>query len=455
MGMADVVEDARIFIDGADYEAAMEIIKTAIENNPKSSQLGMLNQLLGECLFETGDYSGARPHFEVARTKGVADAYRFLGRLAFLDYDFSAATDNYAKYKQLKIKAKKPIAIETDEELSRITKAKEFLERVEKVAIIDSIATDFSDFYNAYRLPTSAGRITAPSKIPFEESSKLASMAFLNEAGDFAMWAEPDTLGVQRIYESWRLTDDSWHSPTLSGVNLLEGNSDYPFMQSDGLTLYFANEGPESIGGYDIFVASRDAATGEYFQPRNMGMPYNSPYDDFMLAIDEENGIGWWATDRNRLDGKVTIYVFIPNELRTNYNPEEDDVLAYARLTRIADTQGNTDFSDKLAMIAEITPEKESKEMDFRLPMGKGVVYTSVEDFKTPSGREAMEIYQEALRNFESDKTALRELRKTYASSPSKSLAEKIRQAEKALETDRGRLHRLKSDVYKSEKQGL
>ncbi len=448
---ADVVSDARELMDGADFEAAEQILTAELDRAPKSSQAGMLNQLLGECRFELGDYAGARKRFDTAKAKGVADAYRYLGRLAYLDYDFPMASELYAKYRQMKNRAKKPIAPEAEEEENRISAAEGFLDRVEKIAVIDSIAVDFEDFHKAYRLPASAGRLADPEAIPAEESRQPASMAFFNEAGDFAMWAEPDTIGTQRIYESIRLTDGTWHKPMLTGDGLLEGDSDYPFMMADGLTLYFANDGPESIGGYDIFVASRDAATGEYLQPQNMGMPYNSPYDDFMLAIDELNGVGWWATDRNRLDGKVTVYVFKTNDLRKNCNPHEDDVMALARIDRIADTQGNEDFSEIRAALAEIDPNAKVKKADFRFPMGKGRVCTSLDDFKTEAGREAMKRYLEAKKKYDHDEKALKKLRRDYADNPAERLASQIIQAEKALETDLGRLRRLRSDVFRAE----
>ena len=448
---ADVVSDAREFIDGADYEAARQILTAEIERAPKSNQIGTLNQLLGESLFELGNYSEARKCFDTAKAKGVADAYRFLGRLAYLDYDFPQASELYAKYRQMKTRAKKPVAPEAEEEENRISTAEGFLDRVEKIAVIDSLAVDFTDFYKAYRLHASAGRLADPESIPNEDSRQLASMAFFNEAGDFAMWAEPDTIGTQRIYETMQLTDGSWHKPMLTGDGLLEGDSDYPFMMADGLTLYFANDGPESIGGYDIFVASRDAATGEYLQPQNMGMPYNSPYDDFMLAIDELNGVGWWATDRNRLDGKVTVYIFKTNDLRKNYNSDEDDVVAFARLDCIANTHGDEDFSEIRAAIAEIDPDAKVKKVDFHFPMGKGHICTSLDDFKTEAGREAMQKYLEAQKKYEQDEKALKQLRRNYADNPGERLASQILQAEKALETDLGRLRRLRSDVFKAE----
>ncbi|MDE6081303.1 MAG: hypothetical protein K2F70_03435, partial [Muribaculaceae bacterium] len=100
---------------------------------------------------------------------------------------------------------------------------------------------------------------------------------------------------------------------------------------NDGVTLYFANDGENSIGGYDIFITRRNDE-GKFFQPQNLGMPYNSPYNDYMLAIDEQNGVCWWATDRNKIPGKVTIYTFIPSEMRVNYEVDDPDLASYARI---------------------------------------------------------------------------------------------------------------------------
>ena len=82
-------------------------------------------------------------------------------------------------------------------------------------------------------------------------------------------------------------------------------------MLSDGSTLYFAAEGDieNALGGLDIYMTRRDE-TGAFFSPTNVGMPYNSPYNDYMMAIDDAAGLGWWATDRNAPDGMVTVYIF-------------------------------------------------------------------------------------------------------------------------------------------------
>lgn len=90
-------------------------------------------------------------------------------------------------------------------------------------------------------------------------------------------------------------------------------NANYPYVLTDGATIYYAADGENSIGGYDIFVTRYNTNTNTYLTPENVGMPFNSPYNDYMFAIDEFNNLGWFASDRYQPEGKVCIYVFIPN----------------------------------------------------------------------------------------------------------------------------------------------
>ena len=36
-------------------------------------------------------------------------------------------------------------------------------------------------------------------------------------------------------------------------------------------------------------------STDTYLVPENVGMPFNSPYNDYMYVIDEYNNLGWFA----------------------------------------------------------------------------------------------------------------------------------------------------------------
>ena len=136
----------------------------------------------------------------------------------------------------------------------------------------------------------------------------------------------------------------------------------YPFMLSDGITLYYAAVGVESFGGYDIFVTRYDMDEKKFLYPENLGMPFNSPANDYMLAIDEFNQLRWFFSDRNQTENKVCIYIFIKNDIRKEYeillnelatfNPEMLDKQRVLAITKC-------DMLDEelMEMLAENLPE--------------------------------------------------------------------------------------------------
>lgn len=85
-------------------------------------------------------------------------------------------------------------------------------------------------------------------------------------------------------------------------------------MLSDGVTVYFASDNESGLGGYDIYITQYNTNTNMYLPPENIGMPYNSPANDYLLVIDDIKGIGYFASDRYMTDGNVCVYTFIPND---------------------------------------------------------------------------------------------------------------------------------------------
>ena len=103
--------------------------------------------------------------------------------------------------------------------------------------------------------------------------------------------------GVFRFYTKFK-SFDRWTDETpVSGLDT-DGDLRYPFLQNDGVTIYYAASGSESMGGLDIFVSRYNTATGKYLKPENIGMPFNSEANDYLYVIDEDNNLGWFATDQ-------------------------------------------------------------------------------------------------------------------------------------------------------------
>lgn len=382
----------------------------------------------------------------------TADELLAQGREAFMDYRFGEAARLYG---QAKAKAKRTDEFYADkhEQYQRqLDQARGYLERVERIEIIDSIAVPRNEFFKAYRLPASAGRLGGPEAVPRAlRDSREPDYVFTNERGNYKLWAEPDSTGFARLTETSLLTDGSWSEPTALDDELGEGgDAAYPFMMADGTTLYYAANGDNTLGGYDIMVATRDAADGTFMQPSNLGFPYNSPYDDYLLAIDELNGVGWWATDRNQLDELITVYVFIPRDIRVNYDSDRDDIISLARIGDYGATMNDdSDYTALLQTIAEIDPEAREIEKEFLFP-AKGKTYYRFDQLPDHASRTAMTVYQNALKELNTTESRLLDMRKEYHRTRSSATGENIRRAEKEIEKTRQRVAKLRSDVYKA-----
>ena len=92
---------------------------------------------------------------------------------------------------------------------------------------------------------------------------------------------------------------------------------------ADGVTLYFAAQGVNSMGGYDIFMSTFDLDKGVFYSPENIGLPFNSTANDYLLAIDDINHLGWLVTDRRQPEDKVCIYTFVPTASRRRHQPHQ------------------------------------------------------------------------------------------------------------------------------------
>lgn len=454
---AQTIDDARQMMLDGDYAAALPIFEKALSAKPKDASL---NQWVGVCLLRSGNPKKAERYLKVADERKLIDAPRYLAEAAFEQYEFSKATDLLDRYEEgidnaNKKKARKAPKItkspEADELRRRTMLGQAMLDRVEKIVVIDSMAVDRDEFFKFYHLSPESGTLNSTDVMPEDYEIAEPSEVYMPQSGEFRIWSAPDKDENYVLMGATRLIDGTWDTPHPLGSALdAGGDSNYPFMMPDGVTLYYANNGPESIGGYDIFISRKDE--NGFLQPQNIGMPYNSTYDDYLLAIDEVNGVGWWATDRNQLGDLLTVYLFKVNDLRRNYNAEEtENIPDFAFIRDYKATWGEDDYTPLLEEIMAITPEPIKKQVDFIFPMKGGVTYTTLDDFRTPGGKTMMKKYLAAEKSFNDKLARLAEMRRKFSINKGSSMKAQIRSLENETEKDREALRRLRSDVYRTE----
>lgn len=152
-----------------------------------------------------------------------------------------------------------------------------------------------------------------------------------------------DKSGIRNIYLTEK-GDSLWTIPSLINEHVTSPADEiYPILSQDGKSLYFASKGLYGVGGYDLYVSQWDEEAGDWAVPVNMGFPYSSPANDFLLAGSEDGKYTVFASDRDCPSDSVWVYVLeaenmpVRSEMK---NPEE--LLALAAMG-VSDDMGGAE----------------------------------------------------------------------------------------------------------------
>lgn len=103
-------------------------------------------------------------------------------------------------------------------------------------------------------------------------------------------------MGGNDIWKTTLKEDGSWTNPFNLGKEInTNGNEISPFIHPDNQTFYFCTDGRYGVGGYDFYF-SRIDVDGHFSQPKNIGYPINTPYDERSLVISADGTRGYFAS---------------------------------------------------------------------------------------------------------------------------------------------------------------
>ncbi len=314
-------------------------------------------------------------------------------------------------------------------------KGQQMLSAVERVIVFDSIIIPRNRILGALALSQESGKVL-PNTNP-------ESTQFKSEMGDIVISAQKNNNGIFQLFASDVLNTEVTEPKPLPGLDEEpDVQYNYPYMMSDGVTLYFAKQGEESLGGYDIFMTRYDADDRRFLIPENIGMPFNSPANDYLLCIDESYNIGSFVSDRYTHPDTVCVYYFIPNAVRRVYIEEEVGQKALRQLARLSSIQLTWDEEAKvkgaLIRLQQCQEEKQSEDNNaFRFVVADNRVYNSLKSFSVPAARQAAEQWQNMQEYKEQLQQQLNESRSAYANAgiqEKKAIGAKILSMEQQLE---------------------
>ena len=311
------IAQADMYFDKKQYAKSRAVYATLLKQKPADA---LINFRYARSCYELKDYDTAIKHFLLSGKK-YPDRNLYLGEAYFKTYRFEEAVLAYQTY----ISGLKPLDIKAEEiqqKIMKVEKVAKLLTKVEDIAIVDSIQINKNDFLLYYKFSSELGSLSQ-ELLKLDSRQLIDKIKYTTQRKDRVYYSD-SIQGQMDIFTSYKLLDAWSDTVSISSVINTSANENYPFLLLDGITLYFASDGENSIGGYDIFVTRYTSASQSFLTPENIGFPFNSPDNDYMMVMDEQRKLGWFATDRYQPEGKVMIYTFVPNEnkiiIRTNNN---------------------------------------------------------------------------------------------------------------------------------------
>ncbi len=385
------------------FQKARDAYKILLEKRPKDA---LYNYRYARCCYELKDDENAIKHFELSGNRFPL-TNKYLGELYMKTYRFSQSVAAYEEYLKT--------INETDKEFLTIQKAKKkaelaekMIQRVDDIQIIDSVVVNKDRFLEFYKFTNDLGSLSAtPVKIGKKKDFKIT---YTTQRQDRKLFS--DTVhGQMDIFTSYKLLDE-WSKPeSVSDIINTKANENYPFLLLDGVTIYFASDGDNSIGGYDLFVSRFRPETNTYFQPENIGMPYNSIYNDYMMVIDDIHQVGWFATDRFQPEGKVIIFSFIPNTKKTILQSEDSEYIRKAAQLQLFKKAKN--FNSDIIPQTSFADEDSAHKIFF--VVNDSVIYTDDNQFKTEETRNLWNELEKLNSQLNQKRIQLEQLRMQYS----------------------------------------
>ncbi len=162
--------------------------------------------------------------------------------------------------------------------------------------------TDFDTLGNAWKEPRAMEK-------PFN-SKFYEACVFLSPDGKKLYFSSnrPGGYGGKDLYSSDIDSSGDWGEPRNLGP-VVNGpfDEDSPFMHPDGKRLYFSSNGPNSIGGFDLFLTEVNEKE-EFIEPINLGYPVNDADDDIYFVLNKEGNTGYYASGKEGGFGEKDIY---------------------------------------------------------------------------------------------------------------------------------------------------
>lgn len=339
----DELKSAYLNIQLGNYKEAYPYFKEMQRIYPKEPSY---NYYLGRCLlFLDKDPLLSIKYLRFASTKEVSeDVYYYLGLAYIKNYQFEKAIkklqwfNKRASRKQLK-------ELDAQNYLAIAQNGLYLVKYIKKPEVYSKELRPKDEFFKYYDVEDFKGRFVDRDDYLNLKKDSIADNSLIyvpqrivnNEVIYYS--AKNEKRGDYDIFRITRLNDSTWSEPeNLGEVINTDFDEDYPYLHSDGVTLYFASKGHYSMGGYDLYRSIWSWDTQEWSEPENLDFPINSPYNDILFVASPNKKTAFFASDRETTEYNLMVY-----ELKLNNSEPYIEIQDHKELIEYSKLNVNID----------------------------------------------------------------------------------------------------------------
>jgi len=168
--------------------------------------------------------------------------------------------------------------------------------------------------------------------------------------------ARPEGVGGIDIYMANLLPTGQWGPAKNLGKTInSQYDESYPYITPDGKTLYFASEGHNSMGGYDIFRSEWDREKNTFSEPVNIGYPVNTPDDNTTICFTGSGRYAYISALRKDSYGNLDIYRVTFNDIIAGYTTVKANLVVKDSVDMLSAMNKNIKITVQDASTQELT----------------------------------------------------------------------------------------------------
>jgi hypothetical protein len=371
------------------YADAMPDFMKLIRQFPRDP---MYRYYAGICKVELNrDLEEAAELLYFASTRGVPeDVFYYLGEAYRKLYDFEKAKRNFVEFDRV---APRRLSKEKNSKLliSSATSAIQLTSSYNPFDVKSVTFLNFNDPEQYSQIRMKGGSLSVKPDEFFaekEDRSDLNALMFMPEKtvrGQHVYFAGLEKSGRNgfQIMQARKNAAGKWVDiKTVEALNT-ELDEILPYYDPVGSDIYFASNGRDGLGGFDLYRSHFDEDRGEWSAPVHLGFPVNSAFDDYLLLPGTDLGKVIFFSARQSSDTAVAAYsvhLSEPKQSLATRTPEE--IRRIANLGNVAvdarkdydayrELMAGTGGSQELSAANEVVgAEPEEREVQPTVPEG-------------------------------------------------------------------------------------